>query len=305
MLALDIQNLCKTYAGGVQALRNLNLQVKEGEFVGLLGPNGAGKTTTINTLASLVAKTSGSVKVCGYDLDSNVREVKRSLGLVPQEFNFQIFEKVEDIVTTQGGFFGLSLRQSRQRCHKLLKELGLWDKRAVPGRFLSGGMKRRLLIARGLIHRPKVLILDEPTAGVDIDLRRTLWRYLKKINDEGITIILTTHYLEEAESLCDRIAIINQGRIVEDDSKLNLLEKLRCVSFTLDVERSAAELPESDRFHLKQQENGQVELAMNRDHSLNDAFDFLSQHGISVRGMRNTTNRLEEIFVDITKEDGK
>ena len=270
MYSLDIRNLCKTYSGGVQALKKVNLQVEQGDFVGLLGPNGAGKTTTINILSSLITKTSGSVSVCGFDLDSQVQQVKRSLGLVPQEFNFMIFEKVEDIVTTQGGYFGLSLRQSRLRCHQLLKDLGLWEKRKVAGRFLSGGMKRRLLIARGLIHRPKVLILDEPTAGVDIDLRRTLWRYLRQINQEGVTIILTTHYLEEAESLCNRIAIINQGQIVEDDTKLNLLEKLRCLTYTLDLDTLPAMFPSSDRFN----------------------FNVLD----------NTTNRLEEVFVDITKE---
>ncbi|MDN3717146.1 ABC transporter ATP-binding protein [Vibrio breoganii] len=301
MLALDIKDLRKTYKGGFEALKGVSLQVKKGDFYALLGPNGAGKSTTIGVISSLVNKTSGSVTVFGHDIDKDLELAKQNLGLVPQEFNFNMFETVEQIVLQQAGYYGVSRADAKERAKKYLSQLELWDKRSDRARTLSGGMKRRLMIARALMHEPKLLILDEPTAGVDIELRRSMWEFLQKINKEGITIILTTHYLEEAEMLCRNIGIINRGELIEDTSMKSLLNKLQVETFILDLEEGVQPQPLNDVVsqHLV---NGSLEIELKKEQGLNHVFSQLTDAGVKVLSMRNKANRLEELFVTIVRD---
>ncbi|RUO31018.1 ABC transporter ATP-binding protein [Aliidiomarina soli] len=299
--ALEISGLKKTYRGGLQALKGLDLTVNEGDFYALLGPNGAGKSTTIGVVSSLVNKTEGSVKVFGYDLDSQLADVKRCIGLVPQEFNFNQFETVQQIVVNQAGYYGVSRTLAKERSEKYLTQLGLWDKRNDPARTLSGGMKRRLMIARALLHEPKLLILDEPTAGVDIELRRSMWDYLTQINGQGITIILTTHYLEEAETLCRNIGIIDKGRIIENTSMKALLSKLNIETFVLDLDPYDGH-PTLDGFTMRELDNHTLEVDVPKERGLNRVFEQLSAQGLKVLSMRNKANRLEELFVDLVEQ---
>ncbi|MYM61792.1 ABC transporter ATP-binding protein [Pseudomaricurvus sp. HS19] len=296
-LALSIKQLKKVYDNGFEALKGIDLEVKEGDFFALLGPNGAGKSTTIGILCSLVTKSSGSVSIFGCDIDSQFSEAKKLLGIVPQEFNFSPFEAVEKIVVNQAGYYGLPKALATERTEKYLKKLGLWDKRSTPARMLSGGMKRRLMIARALVHEPKLLILDEPTAGVDIELRRSMWEILKEMNAQGTTIILTTHYLEEAESLCRHIAIIDHGRIVENTSIKALLKTLNKEVFVLDLRETLANVPEVPGYRLRLVDEHTLEVEVEKGRSLNEVFAGLSQQGVHVVSMRNKANRLEELFV--------
>ena len=300
--ALEINNLKKTYSGGTIALKGISLKVQEGDFYALLGPNGAGKSSTIGIIGTLVTKTSGNVKIFDIDIDKNVALAKSMLGVVSQEINFSQFEKVIDIVTTQAGFYGIKKSIAKPKVETMLKKLGLWDKRNDQARTLSGGYKRRLMIAKALIHEPKLLILDEPTAGVDIELRRDMWRFLKEINDKGTTIILTTHYLEEAEQLCRNIGIIDQGEIVVDTSMKDLLRKLDVQGFVLDLEEPLDNEPVVDGFDLKVEDPLTLVTAVNKDKSINSLFDQLNKLGIKVKSMRNQSNRLEELFIEMIKK---
>lgn len=302
--ALEIKGLRKTYRGGMEALKGVDLKVKEGDFYALLGPNGAGKSTTIGIISSLVNKTSGSVNVFGYDLDTQITDVKKQLGLVPQEFNFNQFETVLQIVVNQAGYYGVKRHVAKERAEKYLKQLGLWDKRNERARTLSGGMKRRLLIARALLHEPKLLILDEPTAGVDIELRRSMWDFLTRINQEGVTIILTTHYLEEAEMLCRNIGIIDKGEIVEDTSMKALLGKLNVETFVLDMEPINKPLNITSVAY-RQLDDHTVEVDVPKSEGLNKVFAELTEQGHKVLSMRNKANRLEELFVHLVEEGRK
>lgn len=299
--ALSIQNLRKTYRNGVEALKGIDLDVEEGDFFALLGPNGAGKSTTIGIVSSLVKKTEGAVRIFGHDLDRETSLAKQYLGLVPQEFNFNQFEPVEEILINQGGFYGIPRREAEERARHHLERLGLWDKRRVQARELSGGMKRRLMIARALVHDPKLLILDEPTAGVDIELRRSMWSFLREINAGGTTIILTTHYLEEAESLCKNIAIINHGKLVEHTAMKSLLLRLQCESFVLDLKTPLAELPPLDGYPVRMVDPTTLEVDISKDQSVNELFCALQEHDIQVLSMRNKVNRLEELFLSLVE----
>lgn len=298
--ALVIRDLKKTYSDGLVALKGINLEVNEGDFFGLLGPNGAGKSTTLSIITSLVQKTAGHVEVFGYDIDTHFPEAKRNLGVVPQEFNFNQFEKVFDIVVTQAGYYGISRELAKERAEKYLKKIGLWDKRNTVSRMLSGGMKRRLMIARALVHEPKILILDEPTAGVDIELRRSMWEFLKEINAAGTTIILTTHYLEEAESLCRNIAIIDNGQIIEESNTRDLIRRLHTETFIFDVGGELNTLPELNGYQCKLLDENSFEVMIEEKHSLNDVFTKLTDQGFVITSMRNKANRLEELFVSLT-----
>jgi ABC-2 type transport system ATP-binding protein len=300
--ALEINNLKKTYSGGTIALKGISLKVQEGDFYALLGPNGAGKSSTIGIIGTLVTKTSGTVKIFDIDIDKNVALAKSMLGVVSQEIKFSQFEKVIDIVTTQAGFYGIKKSIAKPKVKTMLKKLGLWDKRNDQARTLSGGYKRRLMIAKALIHEPKLLILDEPTAGVDIELRRDMWRFLKEINNNGTTIILTTHYLEEAEQLCRNIGIIDQGEIVVDTSMKDLLRKLDVQGFVLDLEEPLDKEPVVDGFDLKVEDPLTLITAVNKDKSINSLFDQLNKLGIKVKSMRNQSNRLEELFIEMIKK---
>lgn len=297
MLALDIQGLSKTYNNGFTALKGMDLQVRQGDFFGLLGPNGAGKSTAIGIVTSLVNKSAGSVKVFEHDIDSDLSEAKRCIGLVPQEINFNLFEKAIDIVISQAGYYGVPRKHAKERAEYYLNKLGLWDKRNERSRFLSGGMKRRLMIARALAHDPKLLILDEPTAGVDIELRRGLWRFLRDINEQGTTIILTTHYLEEAESLCRNIAIINQGEIVENTTTKSLLAKLDSETLVFDIEPVQVFYPKLDGVTHRYLNDRTLEVDIRREDSLNELFVLFGANDIHVKSMRNKANRLEELFI--------
>jgi len=301
MKALAIRDLRKVYASGVAALHGIDLDVEQGDFFGLLGPNGAGKSTTIGIISSLVNKTAGSVQVFGHDLDREPGAVKASIGLVPQEFNFSVFEKVRHIVINQGGYYGLDRDLATQRCEKYLRQLGLWEKRDSQARLLSGGMKRRLMIARALVHEPRLLILDEPTAGVDIELRRSMWDFLREINRRGTTIILTTHYLEEAESLCRNVAIIDQGRIIQNTSVRKLIATLDSETFILDLRDEVHALPELSGCRARQLDPLTLEVDVARADGLNPVFEQLTQAGIEVLSMRNKANRLEELFLDLVE----
>ncbi|SEA23581.1 ABC-2 type transport system ATP-binding protein [Eubacterium aggregans] len=302
--ALEIKNLKKTYASGVIALRGIDLIVEEGDFYALLGPNGAGKSTTIGIVTSLVNKTSGTVKVFGYDLDSNLVQAKQQIGLVPQEFNFNPFETVEQIVVNQAGYYGVPHKEALRRSEKYLNQLDLWEKRNERARMLSGGMKRRLMIARALMHEPRLLILDEPTAGVDIELRREMWDFLRELNTGGTTIILTTHYLEEAEMLCRNIGIIQSGELIENTSMKNLLSKLQFETFIFDLEPSPSDqIPRITGYKSILKDNRTLVVEVQRDQGVNTIFNQLTKQGIKVVSMRNKSNRLEELFLKIT--DGK
>ena len=303
MSALTLRNLTKTYANGVEALKGIDLTVERGDFFALLGPNGAGKSTTIGIVSSLVNKTGGEVTILGHSLDQERELAKQKIGVVPQEFNFSQFEKVFDIVVTQAGFYGIPAPLARERAEKYLRKLGLWDKRKNQARALSGGMKRRLMIARALVHEPELLILDEPTAGVDIELRRSMWDFLIGLNNEGRTIILTTHYLEEAESLCRRIAIIDHGRIVENTDMKSLLEKLQVETFILDLARPVDRAPELPGFEVHLRDAGTLEVAVPKTQSLNRLFVALAEQDFEVMSMRNKANRLEELFVRLVEQN--
>ncbi|WP_323772689.1 ABC transporter ATP-binding protein [Alcanivorax sp.] len=303
MSALTIRNLTKTYANGVQALRGIDLDVKKGDFFALLGPNGAGKSTTIGVISSLVNKSGGDVSIFGYSLDTQRSLAKKQIGVVPQEFNFNQFEKVFDIVVTQAGFYGIPAPLARERAEKYLRQLGLWDKRDKQSRTLSGGMKRRLMIARALVHEPELLILDEPTAGVDIELRRSMWDFLTKLNAEGKTIILTTHYLEEAESLCRHIAIIDHGIIAENTDMKSLLEQLQVETFILDLARPVSEAPQLEGFQVSLRDAKTLEVAVPKSESLNTLFVELARLDFEVMSMRNKANRLEELFVRLVEQN--
>jgi len=297
--ALHIRGLRKTFPGGLEALKGIDLRVEAGDFFALLGPNGAGKSTTLGVLASLVRKTSGQISVFDADLDTDPARLKTYLGFVPQEFNFNQFEKVGDIVRTQAGYYGMPLKAAARNAERYLRELGLWDKRNSPARMLSGGMKRRLLIARALVHEPRVLILDEPTAGVDIELRRSMWAFMERINREGVTIILTTHYLEEAEALCRNIAIIDQGEILQNLPKDELLRQLSMEHFILDVRDDPGTMPSLEGFACTRNDEGALMLEVKKGASLNDAFRQLSEQGFDIVSMRNRSNRLEELFMSM------
>lgn len=295
--ALSIRNLTKTYGDGFQALKGISLEVQPGDFFALLGPNGAGKSTTIGIICSLLRKTSGAVEVFGIDTDTHFSQAKMNIGVVPQEFNFSMFEKVLDIITQQGGYYGIPVKLARERAEKYLRQLGLWDKRNTPARMLSGGMKRRLMIARALVHNPGLLILDEPTAGVDIELRRSMWDFLKQINAAGTTIILTTHYLEEAESLCRNVAIIDHGEIIKNTSIRELLKELNREVFILDCSGELTEAPAVPEFQTRLLDEHSFEVEIEKGQSLNGLFSALSSRGVNIVSMRNKANRLEELFM--------
>jgi len=299
--ALEILNLQKVYSNDVVALKGIDLKVSEGDFFALLGPNGAGKSSTIGIIGSLVNKTAGSVKIFGIDIDENFPEAKRMLGVVAQEVNFGGFERVLDIVVTQGGYYGIPAKEGLIKAESVMNRLGLWDKRFDQARTLSGGYKRRLMIAKALIHEPKLLILDEPTAGVDIELRREMWEFLKEINSNGTTIILTTHYLEEAEQLCKNIAIIDHGEIVENTSMKDLLSRLDVQGFVLDLDKPISEAPEIDGFSMRLDDPTTLVAAVPKESNINDLFKLLSDKSIQVNSMRNESNRLEELFIEMVK----
>lgn len=301
MHAIDLINIKKVYKGGVEALKDISLQVKEGDFYALLGPNGAGKSTTIGIISSLVNKTSGQVSIFGYDLDTQLEQAKSQIGLVPQEFNFNQFEPPLQILVNQAGYYGIKRSEALIRAEKYLKQLDLWEKRDQPSRELSGGMKRRLMIARALMHEPRLLILDEPTAGVDIEVRRSMWEFLKEINKQGVTIILTTHYLEEAEMLCRNIGIIDKGILVENTSMKALLARLATETYVLDVD-PPTHLPSSDYFVIKQTDEVTLEIELDKTQSLNKVFSELSEQGVRVNSMRTKANRLEELFIELVEK---
>lgn len=301
MKALSINKLSKTYRNGLQALKQVSLDVEQGDFFALLGPNGAGKSTTIGVVTSLITKTSGTVKVFDTDLDDDPEQAKSFIGLVPQEFNFNGFEQVKHILITQAGYYGMPAHEAEPRADELLKQLGLWEKRHTPSRSLSGGMKRRLMIARALVHNPKLLILDEPTAGVDIELRRSMWLFLRRINAEGTTIILTTHYLEEAESLCRNIAIIDKGEIIENTDMKALLNRLDKEAFILDLKYPLLDNIELNGLEFERIDDTTIEIEISRGESLNSVFELLSHHGVEVVSMKNKANRLEELFLNLVE----
>jgi len=303
--ALQITQLTKEYDDGFVALKGIDLNVAEGDFFALLGPNGAGKSTTIGIICSLVRKTAGSVTIFGHDIDADFSSAKQFIGVVPQEFNFNQFEKPIDILVNQAGYYGIPAKIAAERAEKYLIQLGLWDKAHVPSRTLSGGMKRRLMIARALIHEPKLLVLDEPTAGVDIELRRSMWEFLQEINEQGTTIILTTHYLEEAESLCRNVAIIDHGQIVQNTSIRELISQLSKETFILDTRESLSRCPEVAGYPLKQVDTSTLEVDVDKAQSINALFTALTEQGIDVVSMRNKTNRLEELFFDLVAKNLK
>ena len=305
MKALSIRGLAKTYGNGVQALKGIDLDVDEGEFFALLGPNGAGKTTAIGIISSLVTKSAGSVDVFGHDIDRELELAKSCLGLVPQEINFNMFEKVFTIVVNQAGFYGIPRRQACEQAEKYLHQLQLWDKRDAIARSLSGGMKRRLMIARALVHEPRLLILDEPTAGVDIEIRRSMWEFLRGINARGTTIILTTHYLEEAENLCRQVAIIDKGRIIENDRMSNVIRKLNQETFVLNFREAVATPPLLQGYQSRLVDDHTLEVEVSKENSLNEIFASLSAAGIEVVSMRNKVNRLEELFMRLVEAGGE
>ena len=305
MKALQIQNLSKTYKNGHRALEHVDLSVEQGDFFALLGPNGAGKSTTIGIITSLINKTQGQVKVFDFDIDTDLEQAKTCIGLVPQEINFSQFEAPLEIVINQAGFYGIERPLAHQRAEKYLRQLGLWEKRRDSARTLSGGLKRRLMIARALLHEPRLLILDEPTAGVDIELRRSMWDFLREINAGGTTIILTTHYLEEAESLCRNIAIIDAGRIVKDTSMKALLATLNMECFLLDLRHPMTQAPRLNGYQATLLDHNTLEIEVNKGQSLNEVFQRLSEVGVEVISMRNKSNRLEELFLDLVANNGE
>ena len=297
MYALTIEGLTKRYANGVEALKGIDLSVSEGDFFALLGPNGAGKTTAIGIITSLVNKTAGRVRVFDYDLDRQREAVKSCIGIVPQEVNLNMFERNFDTLVNQAGYYGVPPRVAKERAEKYLTQLKLWDKRNDIARALSGGMKRRLMIARALVHEPKLLILDEPTAGVDIEIRRSMWQFLRDINAAGVTIILTTHYLEEAESLCRHVAIIDAGRIIRNDRMENVVRELQTETFVLSLRDPLSAVPEIPGYALKRRSDHEIEAEVANGQGLNELFAALSRSSIEVVSMRTRSNRLEELFV--------
>ncbi len=301
--ALDIRALRKTYGNGREALKGIDLSVRPGDFFALLGPNGAGKSTTIGIVTGLVNKTSGSVRVFGHDTDTALEAAKSQIGLVPQEINFSQFEPVIDIVLNQAGYYGIDRPLARERAEKYLKQLGLWERRHDRSRTLSGGFKRRLMIARALTHEPRLLILDEPTAGVDIELRRSMWDFLRELNRAGTTIILTTHYLEEAETLCRDIAIIDGGEIIENTSMKTLIAKLSSETFVLDLRSPIATVPAIDGYRIRRVDAVTLEVEVNKALGMNALFQRLSESGIEVQSLRNKANRLEELFMHLLAEN--
>ncbi|MBX3694570.1 MAG: ABC transporter ATP-binding protein [Steroidobacteraceae bacterium] len=303
MYALTARGLVKTYKNGAQALQGVDLDVDQGDFFALLGPNGAGKTTLIGIATSLVNKSGGSLAIFGHDIDRELEAAKACIGVVPQEVNFNLWETPHEIVVNQAGFYGIERRLAKQRAERYLKKLSLWDRRDRMSRALSGGMKRRLMIARALVHEPRLLILDEPTAGVDIEIRRSMWDFLREINAQGTTIILTTHYLEEAEALCRNIAIINGGRIVERDRMASLLRRLKSEVFVLNLRDAIAAAPVLDGYAATLVDDRTLEVEVSAEQSLNEIFARLTAQGIAVQSMRNKVNRLEEIFMRLV--DGR
>ncbi len=301
MNALSIRNLTKIYRNGFKALKGIDMDVAEGDFFALLGPNGAGKSTTIGIVSSLITKSAGSVSVFGHDLENQRDSAKRCIGLVPQEINFNQFEKVEDIVTTQAGYYGIPFREARKRAEFCLRQLDLWNKRNEISRTLSGGMKRRLMIARALVHSPRLLILDEPTAGVDIEIRRSMWTFLEQLNHSGTTIILTTHYLEEAESLCRHIGIIDHGQLIEMTDMTGLLAELHSESFVLNLQQPVRILPELNGYRVDQIDANTLIADVHRGQNINGLFRELSRNNIIVSSMRNKANRLEQLFIALVK----
>ncbi len=304
MHALSIRKLTKTYGNGVEALKGIDLDVEQGDFFALLGPNGAGKTTTIGIITSLVNKTSGTVAVFENDIDRDIGAAKSCIGIVPQEINFNQFESVETILVNQAGFYGIPRQVARERTERYLKQLQLWEKRRAIARSLSGGMKRRLMIARALVHEPRLLILDEPTAGVDIEIRRTMWEFLRETNERGVTIILTTHYLEEAETLCRNVAIIDKGRIIEHDKMSNVLRKLQTETFVLNLREALPIAPSLPGFGVTLVDARTLEIEVSNGHNLNDIFVRLAAQGVDVVSMRNKVNRLEEQFMRLVGRSG-
>ncbi|MGH8194974.1 MAG: ABC transporter ATP-binding protein [Woeseiaceae bacterium] len=302
MHALSIRNLSKTYPNGIEALKGIDFDVEAGDFYALLGPNGAGKTTAIGIVCSLVGKSGGEVHVFGHSIDQELARAKSCIGLVPQEINLNLFDTVLNIVLNQAGYYGIERRLATQRAEKYLAELRLWDRRHEVARNLSGGMKRRLMIARALAHEPKLLILDEPTAGVDIEIRRSMWDFLRRINDEGTTIILTTHYLEEAENLCRHVAIIDHGTIIENAPMRTVLRKLQREVFVLSLRDPLATLPVLEGFDVVQGGDSEIEVAVDADHDLNELFELLNKKGIRIASLRNKANRLEELFLGLVED---
>ena len=305
-IAISIKDLDKTYANGVEALKGVSLEVQQGDFFALLGPNGAGKSTIIGVISTLINKSGGSVEVFGRSVDTHIYETKLDLGVVPQEINFSQFEKVKDIVLTQAGYYGLPRKLARERCEKYLKKLGLWEKRSERSRSLSGGMKRRLMIARALVHEPRLLILDEPTAGVDIELRRSMWNFLTEINANGTTIILTTHYLEEAEQMCRNIAIIDEGEIIENTSMKKLIGELDSQVFILDTANEMNGKPEItiDDVLIHRIDAHSLEVKVPNGKFINEVFKELDKQGLEISSMRNKTNRLEQLFLSRLRNNG-
>jgi ABC-2 type transport system ATP-binding protein len=305
-IAISIKDLDKTYANGVEALKGVSLEVQQGDFFALLGPNGAGKSTIIGVISTLINKSGGSVEVFGRSVDTHIYETKLDLGVVPQEINFSQFEKVKDIVLTQAGYYGLPGKLARERCEKYLKKLGLWEKRSERSRSLSGGMKRRLMIARALVHEPRLLILDEPTAGVDIELRRSMWNFLAEINANGTSIILTTHYLEEAEQMCRNIAIIDEGEIIENTSMKKLIGELDSQVFILDTANEVNGKPEItiDDVLIHRIDAHSLEVKVPNGKLINEVFKELDKQGLEISSMRNKTNRLEQIFLSRLRNNG-
>jgi len=297
--ALSIKNLRKTYANKVEALKGIDLEIKKGDFFALLGPNGAGKTTAINIIIDLVTKTSGQVSVFGYNTDTDLETAKRFIGVVPQEFNFNIFEKVIDIVVRQAGYYGIPKKIAEKRAEKYLKQLDLWGKRNTPSNQLSGGFKRRLMIVRALIHEPQLLILDEPTAGVDIEIRRSMWKFISNLNIKGRTIILTTHYLEEAENLCRNIAIIDKGKIIENTSMKNLLSRMDKDTFIFDITNPIRKLPKLNDYNMKIIDKTTIEVEVLKKQNLNKLFEHFKKNKIKILNMRRKSARLEELFLDL------
>jgi ABC-2 type transport system ATP-binding protein len=299
--SLKIEDLKKVYDTGTEALKGVSLTIPQGEFFGFLGPNGAGKTTLISIVSGLATKTAGTVEVAGIDIDRDPDRAKSFIGLVPQEFNFNIFEKVEDIVVDQAGYYGIPRKEAKERAEKVLKQLGLWDKRESKAMEISGGMKRRLLIARALVHEPKILLLDEPTAGVDVELRRGMWDFLRELNAKGTTIVLTTHYLEEVELLCSRVAIMNKGEIIEEGGVKELISKLNYVTLLLDTAEPLiqAKIVLLRDLKIKKVDDTTLELTLNPGETVNDAFRKISSTGIQVTNIRNSGSRLEEVFVNL------
>jgi len=301
MHALSIKNLSKKYKSGVEALKSVSFDVQQGDFFALLGPNGAGKTTAIGIITSLVNKSSGSIEVFGHDIDKELAKAKSCIGVVPQEVNLNLFDFNFNILVNQAGFYGIPRSEGKKRAEQYLKKMQLWEKRKTDARSLSGGMKRRLMVARALVNRPKLLLLDEPTAGVDIETRRMMWDFLRDLNKKGTTIILTTHYLEEAEQLCNKVAIIDEGKIIENDSMQNVLKKLQTEVFILNTEEPLDEAPNIEGYLTNLRSPQEIEITVSQEQGLNDAFSSLQDSGVKVLSMRNKNSRLEELFLDLTK----